>query len=330
MEIREILDKESWENFLKQIDKKSFLNSWEWGEFRELMGSKIWRLGVFEKESIISGLALVVKVISKRGSFLLLTHSPSSKSPLINEAIIKEVIDIAKKEKVDYVRIYPIWEKDSKSNLIFEKFKFKTSSCRIFHERSLELNIQRDEKTILSGMKKNTRYLIRKAQNIEDLKIIFSQKEEDLEKFYKLQRKTSLRQKFTPFSLNYLKNELKVFTKNDQIDILLAFYKEELLAGGIIIYWQNTAYYHHGASIPSNVPASYLLQWEAIRRAKGKGCSKYDFWAIAPSDDKNHPWRGLSLFKKGFGGNEIYYAKTQDKILTSKYWLTWLLEKLSK
>ena len=48
MEIKEIKNKSEWESFLIRCVKKTFLQSWNWGEFNEKMGSKIWRIGVYE------------------------------------------------------------------------------------------------------------------------------------------------------------------------------------------------------------------------------------------------------------------------------------------
>ena len=54
MEIRKINNKEVWENFLLECEEKTFLQSWNWGEFQKAMGNKIWRLGVFENDQLIS------------------------------------------------------------------------------------------------------------------------------------------------------------------------------------------------------------------------------------------------------------------------------------
>jgi len=53
MEIREIVQKEIWEDFLLKCKEKTFLQSWNWGEFQEKMGNKIWRFGVYEGENLL-------------------------------------------------------------------------------------------------------------------------------------------------------------------------------------------------------------------------------------------------------------------------------------
>ena len=43
-----------------------------------------------------------------------------------------------------------------------------------------------------------------------------------------------------------------------------------------------------------------------------------------------HPWYGLSLFKMGFGGRSKEYIKSQDFVISQKYWLNYIIEKLRK
>ena len=40
MEIEEINNKEIWENFLLECEEKTFLNSWNWGEFQKKQSEK--------------------------------------------------------------------------------------------------------------------------------------------------------------------------------------------------------------------------------------------------------------------------------------------------
>ncbi|GAI33015.1 unnamed protein product, partial [marine sediment metagenome] len=42
-------------------------------------------------------------------------------------------------------------------------------------------------------------------------------------------------------------------------------------------------------------PASYLLQWEAIKEAKNRGCKLYNFWGIAEIESKKTSLLGFEL-----------------------------------
>ncbi len=98
-------------------------------------------------------------------------------------------------------------------------------------------------------------------------------------------------------------------------------------ASALIIFTRSTAFYHQGASIHTKVPVAYLLQWEAIRQAKKRGCHLYNFWGILQEGRTPKNWQGLTLFKTGFGGCQIDYLPTQDYVISPKYYLTWFLEK---
>jgi len=336
MEVREIRDKNIWENFLLDCNEKTFLDSWNWGEFQKNMGSKIWRLGIYGNEILISS-ALVYKIEAKRGTFLFVPHGPiimkheTYNAKQVLEVLLDELKIIAKKEHAVFVRIAPILERSQKHIGIFKELGFKEAPIHIHPELTWELDITPSEKELLMGMRKTTRYLIRKAQK-EGVGVFASQDVKDLEIFYKLYEKVVSRQHFVPFTLNYLKNEFLAFQPDNQILIFLAKYKEEIISSGVFVFWQNLSFYHHGASTfkYSKIPASYLVQWKAILEAKKRGCKYHNFWGIAPTDNKKHPWAGLTLFKKGFGGYKKEYVKTQDLVLSSKYWLNFAVEKIRK
>jgi lipid II:glycine glycyltransferase (peptidoglycan interpeptide bridge formation enzyme) len=215
---------------------------------------------------------------------------------------------------------------------IFKDLGFREAPIHMHPEITWQLDITPPEEDLLMKMRKTTRYLIRQGIKNPDLKIIQSKKIEDVEIFNQLYRRTVSRHHFIPFSLDYLKNEFKAFLADNQVSIFFAKYKEEILASAIIIFWQKIAFYHQGASSlkHSKIPGSYLLQWEAIREAKKRGCELYNLWGIAPTDSLKHPWRGLTLFKKGFGGYKKEYIKTQDFVLSKKYWLNYIVEKIRK
>jgi len=329
MQIKEITNKDVWKNFLLECQEKTFLDSWNWGDFQRKTEDKIWRLGLYDNEKLIA-VALVVKVKAKRGIFLFVPHGPVVK-PKINiervsilQYLIQKLKKIAEKEKTSFIRMAPIWENNQENINSFETAGFKMNAPIHMHpELTWELDINCSEEDLLKGMRKTTRYLIRQAEKNSDIEIIKTQNINDLEKFKDLLDKTALRHHFTAFSLDYLKNQFSCFKPDNQIMIYLGKYKGEIISGAVMIYWKNIGFYHHGASLSkynsNKVPVSYLMQWEAIKEAKNRNCTKYNFWGIAPEDKKNHPWKGLTLFKKGFGGYKKEYVKTKDMPLSKLY-----------
>jgi len=330
MEIKEIDSKEQWEKFFEGPEEKTFLQSWNWGEFQKAMGNKIWRLGIFEEVKLLS-VALVIKIEAKRGSFLFVPHEPIMKCQAL-ETLLNELKKIGKKEEVNFIRVAPVWEKNEENIEIFKKLGFRNAPIHMHPELTWELDITPSEDELLMGMRKTTRYLIRQGLKSKDIEIFQSKNLKDIEVFDEINKQTVKRHDFIPFSLEFLRKQFSAFNQDNQISIFLGKYKGEVIASGIFVFWQNIGFYHHGASSLKypKIPISYLIQWEAIKEAKKRGCQLFNFWGIAPEGVKSHPWAGLSLFKKGFGGYSKAYVPTQDFPLSKKYWLTFIFEKLRK
>jgi lipid II:glycine glycyltransferase (peptidoglycan interpeptide bridge formation enzyme) len=347
MRIKEINEKEVWEDFLLGCEEKTFLSSWNWGEFNRMMGNKIWRFGIYNDRDPVS-VALVVKIIAKRGTFLLIPHGPNIKNPkseILNSKqiqnskfkilniLLEKLKEIAGEEKVDFIRVSPIWERNEENNEIFKKLGFKEAPIHMHPEASWKLDLRPAEEELMIQMRKTTRYLIRQAERNKDIEIFQSSKIDDVEIFNKLYQEVVQSQRFIPFSFEYLKNEFLAFQPDNQISLFFGKYKGEIIASAFVLFWSKIGFYHHAALLPQyhKIPIAYSLLWEAIKEAKKRGCILFDFWGyVDPFKNPKHPWAGPTLFKMGFGGKPYEYVKTQDLPLSKKYWLTYIFEKLRK
>ena len=336
MEIKEIQDKKIWEDFLFGCEDKTFLQSWNWGDLNKAMGNKIWRLGIYDGELI--GTALVSKIAARRGTFLLIQHGPNVKSQKQNlkvlSALLKYLKKLGKKEGAAFIRMNPLWEDNPENQNIFKNLCFKTAQMHAnAYEATWKLDMSLPEKDLLSDMRKTNRFLIRQAQKNPEIEISKSNEMKDVACYDKLNKEVAKHQRFVPFSLNFVKNEFDVLSKDNQILLFFGKYKGEVVASALVVFWSGIAFYHQAALSPKyhKVPVAYLLQWEAIKEAKERGCKMYDFWGfVDPKENPNHPWAGPTLFKMGFSGELFRYLKTQDFPLSKKYWLTFAFEKLRK
>ncbi|MBU3924808.1 peptidoglycan bridge formation glycyltransferase FemA/FemB family protein [Patescibacteria group bacterium] len=364
MEIKEITDKIQWENYVCNPSvggPNTFLQSWNWGEFNRSTDCKIWRLGIVADKELI-GAALVIKVSAKRGKFLFCPHGPIiEKSQIPNpksqtnlkfktikilNCLFDYLNNLAKKEKVDFIRFSPLMENTPENLEIFQKYGFRDAPVHMMHpEISWLLDISKTEEEIFKGMRKTTRNLIRRAEKPldmvqlsspqaargrENVEIMEVKTIEGIDEFYKLHKQTAGRHGFTPFSMDYLKKEFEALAADNQISVFFAKHGGEILSSAIIVFYGGSAFYHHGASRTSKIPASYLLLWKIIQEGKMRGCRIFNFWGIAPADKPKHPWAGLTLFKTGFGGYKEEYLHCQDLPISLKYWLNWMVEKIRR
>jgi len=333
--VKIITSKEQWEEFMTKNRPNTFLHSWNWGEFQTAMGNRICRLGIFDGQKL-AGVALFSKIVARRGVFWICPHGPVFTKGVDVKKVLSLLLaflrkEIIKKERCDFIRVCSLLPFSPENQKIFWDSGFRSAPIHTYSELAWILDITPPADVLLANMRKSTRYSVRKAPTM-GVEIEKSTDMADLEKFWRIYEHTSARQGFTPFSKDYLTKEFTVFQKDNQCLLLFGRYNGEIISGAFVIYYNGSGFYHHGASLSecNKIPAAHLVQWEAIEEAKKRGCSLYNFWGISPENEKNHPWFGLSFFKKGFGGFSEHYVHSQDLPLSWRYWLNWIIEKWRK
>ena len=181
-------------------------------------------------------------------------------------------------------------------------------------------------------MRKNTRNLIRRAE--KDGVTITRSKDplKDLDTFIELHEETRKRHSFTPYTNTFFRSQVEHFWKRGECTMYQAHYQGEVIASSIHMHAFGETSYHHGASTHKHrkIPASYLLQWTAIQDAIKRGDHMYSFWGIAPEGITKHPFAGVTLFKRGFGGELLELVHCMDVPVHSRYYLTRAFETLRK
>lgn len=331
--ITEITNQKVWEDFLKKNQDANFLQSWYWGQFHQELNHQIFRYGIFQGYQL-KGVMLSIIENAKRGKYLTVPGGPiidwNNQSQV--DAFVQKIKDIAKAHSCVFVRVRPQLKSDDFSKTLFRKLGFKNAPMHLHAELTSQLDITPSQEQLLANMRKATRYEIKKALNL-GITIETTTDEKSIRKFYDLQLQTAKRQKFVPFSLNFLSKQFKVFANQGKAILYSAKLQGKLLAQAFIIFYNFEAAYHYGASTDEGrkYPGAYLIQWAAIMEAQKRGIRKYNFWGVAPENDKNHRFYGLSLFKRGFGGVDFEYLHAQDLIINYPgYLINYAVETIRK
>ncbi len=314
-----------WEKFLLTHRQEALFQSWQWGDVQEKSGHRILRFLLKEEKELV-GISQVFVVKARRGPFLHVRHGPVWDTPTLVRwrNFLALMGDVARKEGAWFIRISPLLPNTDETKTTFSQLKLVRAPIHeVDAERCWALDLHPSEEELLIGMRKTTRYEIKLAQK-SDVTVTKSTDPKDLAHFFKLYEETSRRHGFVGHTA--ITEEFEVFAKEGRALLLLGHHEKSLIASAIILFRGSEAIYHHGASISSKIPVSYLVQWEAIREAKKRGMKVYNFYGIAPENKPNHPWRGITLFKKGFGGREINYIHAHDFPLSPLYAIPYLIE----
>lgn len=324
-----IRSKRQWEKNVDGNSPVALFQRWDWGEIQKQCGAKAFCFGYFKKNTCI-GVALAVIVKAKRGNFLHVRHGPilADWDAKTFASIISHLKKIAREEYCVCVRISPCIENNEEYKTMFHKTGGIPAAIHAMDaEYSLVLDVGISEEQILANMRKTTRYEIRKAQKL-GVSIEKSTDPKSLSVFFDLYNKTAIRQGFVEHKS--IKEEFGVFASENRAVHIMGIVDGKPIASAIILFVGSEAIYRHGASVHSSIPASYLVQWEAICEAKRRGMDKYNFWGISPTDDHNHPWYGLTLFKKGFGGYVRETLHAYDFPVSRRYWAFRIIELVRK
>jgi lipid II:glycine glycyltransferase (peptidoglycan interpeptide bridge formation enzyme) len=180
-------------------------------------------------------------------------------------------------------------------------------------EATLKLDLTKTEEELLVQMHHKGRYNIRLAEK-NGVRVELSQ---DIDAFSVIMTETATRDRFQALSMNRYRQFLQGLPGSF---LLLAYgpdASEKPIAGLLGVVWNGEGIYYYGASSYAHraLMAPYVLQWEAVRLCKAKGCHEYDLLGIAPPEAQNHPWAAITEFKRKFGGTVVSYAPEQQCVL---------------
>ena len=316
LEIKHITHKQEWESGLSRYSYTTMFLAWEWGEFEISRGNDFEFYGVYENQRLV-GLIPIKTVNAKRGKYLHVRHGPVIYWE--NEAVVKTVIDFlkqkAKEKGVQFVRISPLVSKGDRRKMKKLGFKNATSHAND-DELTVIIDLRKNINEILTGMRKNTRNLIRRADK-EGIFIKYCHDLSFFDDFAKVYLDTVNRKQWTAYPIEYIKAEYAAFARIGNARIFVAYYKGQPISASIFIIHRNQVIYHYSGSAKrfKNLPSTYLLHWEAIKYFKDLGLIIYNFWGVCREGQRSHPWYGLSLFKRGFSNIQLEFLHAQDLVL---------------
>jgi lipid II:glycine glycyltransferase (peptidoglycan interpeptide bridge formation enzyme) len=193
-------------------------------------------------------------------------------------------------------------------------------------EHTVVIDLKKTEEELLSNMRRQTRYDVRRAEKL-GISVLKSNSEELFKEFHGVQVETAKRQKFIPPNLDTLLDERAAF--GDNITIYVAMESEEAIAYGLIIKDGKEGDYYEAASTDLNrkLPGAHAILWRAMRDLKAEGYERFNLWGIAPAGQPHHRYAGVTTFKTGFGGEIVEYVPAHDMIISKvRYLKNWVVE----
>lgn len=312
-----------WNQFLTKHPNAHLLQMGEWGELKKDFGWKPVRVVV---DNI--GAQILFRKLPFGFTIGYMPKPVDSRQWTVDgEQFWNEVVSICKKNRAVFLKIEPdVWEEQSPDTW---HLTLRTSPHNIQPPRTVIVSIKEDEEQILARMKPKCRYNIRLAEK----KGVTVRAWDDVVSFHAMMTVTGGRDKFGVHSKEYYQRAYELFHPNGTCELLVAEYEGKPLASLMVFTNGKRAWYVYGASNNEerNRMPTYLIQWEAIRWAKARGCEEYDLWGVPDEDEETLEaqfekrsdglW-GVYRFKRGFGGEVKRAAQALDRVYNPLlYWM---------
>ncbi|HPH95354.1 MAG TPA: peptidoglycan bridge formation glycyltransferase FemA/FemB family protein [Anaerolineaceae bacterium] len=299
-----------WQAFLDEHPEAHLLQSAEWGELKSAFG--------WQARPVMAGGSGALVLLKPLPLGLKMAYIPRGPVGSHWAALLPALDAFCRRERAVFLKVEPdAWEP-------FDVNTFpglKPSSHAIQPRRTVVLSLEGSEEDLLARMKQKTRYNIRLAAKKE----VAVAPSSDLEGFSRLMDETGQRDGFGVHNQAYYRKAYDLFHPRGACELLLASFEGRPLAALMVFCRGPRAWYFYGASSSAerNRMPTYLLQWEAMRWARERGCKEYDLWGVPDVDegvleqeftDRREDLWGVYRFKRGFGGSVLRSAGALDRV----------------
>ncbi|HVM30482.1 MAG TPA: peptidoglycan bridge formation glycyltransferase FemA/FemB family protein [Candidatus Limnocylindrales bacterium] len=320
-------DGPAWQSLLEASTTGDFLHDWEWAAVTAFDGQPQRRF-LLEEDGRVTGIAAAqVRRIGRGRSFWYVPHGPvmdfdghSARDRV--QAIIGGLHAAARADGAIAVRVEPRLPAGSPALAHFAAVGLRPveGHLQVGHTRILELG---PDDEMLARLDKDTRYSVRRAER-EGVQVSTSGDPDDqaaIDALYELSAITQQRAGFPLRPRERFHIAWRVLAGAGRAWIMQASHDGRMLASAMLIREGVQSFYFLAGSLREEpgerkVFASHALQWALMRHARDHGARRHDLWGIAPPDSgPDHPWAGVGLFKKGFGGEPVAWAGMWDLVV---------------
>jgi peptidoglycan pentaglycine glycine transferase (the first glycine) len=297
-----------WNQFLSARPNAHLLQTGEWGELKSMFE--------WNPVRIVNGDDGVQILFRKLPLGFTIGYIPKANP---DPSLWQEIDSVCKQNRAIFLKLEPdLWNNQASE---ISHPALHTSSHNIQPPRTILVDLTGTEDEILARMKQKTRYNIRLAEK----KGVTVRPWDDLSAFHDMMLVTGERDGFGVHSQKYYRRAYELLYPKGMCELLLAEYEGKPLAALFVACHGNRAYYLYGASTDKerNRMPTYLLQWEAMKWARARGCEEYDLWGVPDEEEgileanfeaRHDGLWGVYRFKRGFGGQLKRSAQAMDRV----------------
>jgi len=297
------------------------VQTWEWGDFQISQSHRVYRLGVFDQDKMVSAYSVSFHKIPKTNYSI----GTILRGPNIDQDMLSNIKKIAIDENAVFVKLEPdVYQKTFTSDLtpttFTENYSFPNlvvSPKSAFYPYSYVIDLTKTEDELLAAMGSKTRYNI-KIANRFNVKIEEVTTDKGFEIYLKLLFETTKRQGFYLHSEQYHRDLWRILKPTGMVHIMLASFQGQVLSAFMLFVQKDKLFYPYGSSlaIHKEVMAQNLLMWETVKFGQAQKLKSFDMWgSLGPDAKESDNGFGFHRFKQGYGGQLVQFVGTYDFVI---------------
>lgn len=315
-------DEPAWQRFLATCRYGDFLHDWQWADVAAFDGQPQRRFVAEEDGTLVALAAAQVRPLPLGRSFWYVPRGPvlDYQHARAGERLRALAIGLrvaARASRAIAVKLEPRLERGSAPTVHFRRMRHDPHTLQVAQTRLVELA---PDEQMLAAFDKDTRYAIRRAERegVEVTQVADAADDRAIRELHALVLETQSRAGFPVPALERYRIAWRGLGRAGRAGIFEARHEGRLLASGMLVIEGDRSFYLFAGSVrerrgETKRYPSYALQWAMMRHARDVGVRVHDLWGIAPEDaGPEHPWYGVGLFKKGFGGRALTWAGSWD------------------
>ncbi len=340
------MDPHKWNSLIAALPRSHVLQSWQWAQVKAQFNWEPLPTLWHDRQGEVAAAAMVLGRKLKLGGFptgAQVMYVP--KGPLLRDwgdsglrnQVLEALRALARRKGAIFIKIDPdvrfgvglpgegSADQDLLGDSVVAELKahsWRFSDEQIQYRNTVLIDLTPSEDDLLMNMKQKTRYNVRLAgrRGVE----VRVGTPSDLDLLYRMYAETSVRDGFVIRGKAYYQRVWETFMQAGMAEPLIAEVEGTPVAAVVIFRFADKAWYLHGMSrdLHREKMPNYLLQWEAMRRAKQAGCQVYDLWGAPDEFHSDDPLWGVYRFKEGLGGQVVRHIGAWDlPIRPLYYWL---------
>ena len=324
---------QSWNELVASLPLAHLLQTWQWSQAKVRSGWQampfVWQeaTGKTVAAAMILKRAIPVRRLANKICVLYVPRGPLMdwEDAALRLRVLEDLHAFAQRQGAIYIKIDPDMALvtgvpgmegavEFKEGQAFcselQQRGWQYSKEQIEFRNTIMIDLTHSEDELLSHMKQKTRYNVRLAQ--KKGVTIRTGTVDDFPLLYQMLAETSARDGFDTYEESFYQfvwcslmgvapsaSSLQPFMEN-----LIAEVDGDPVAAISVFYFAGQALYLFGMSrgIHREKMPTYLLQWEAMRRASALGCKVYDLGGGSNEFTDGSRQRSVYSFKEGFGG----------------------------